>query len=200
MDIPTFIYRASDPSDAPEIARLLRMASGGIVDFLFPASDTELTVEGSLATFLRSETGILSYRNVEVACWNDQIVGMVHSYAAAQHRMTEEMKGTLPKNRLEVLKAFYKTPIKNSWFLNALAVKSPYRKQGIGTSLLWRTKQKAWESGCTLLSTIAWSDNRAALRLYQKNGFREVKQIPVLQHPELSHCGSCVLMSCRILI
>jgi len=200
MDIPNVTYRVAEPSDAPEIAPLIGMASGGLIDFLFRSINSEFTVEESVALLVRSETGLLSYRNIEVACWNDRVVGMAHAYAGIHHRMTEEVKRTLPQNRLKVLKGFYQNPVPNSWFLNALGVRSEYRQQGIGTSLLWRTKQKAWQSGFATLTLIAWSDNRTALRLYHKNGFREVAQIPIPQHPEFSHSGSCVLMSCQISI
>ncbi|MEB3882916.1 GNAT family N-acetyltransferase [Lyngbya sp. CCY1209] len=157
-------------------------------------------MEESVASLVRAETGLLSYRNIEVACWRDRVVGVAHAYAGIHHRITEEMKRTLPENRLQVLEGFDRNLVQNSWFLNALGVRSEYRNQGIGTSLLWRTKQKAWQSGFATLSLIAGSDNRTALHFYHKNGCREVAQFSIPQHPEFSRSGSCVLMSCQISI
>ncbi|MGC9527335.1 MAG: GNAT family N-acetyltransferase [Limnospira sp.] len=200
MDIPNVTYRVAEPGDAQEIARLLGMTSGGLIDFLFRSPNSESTLGESIAPLVRSETGLLSYRNIEVACWSDRAIGMAHGYASVHHHITEEMKQILSKNHLQVLEAFDQNPMKNSWFLNAFGVRAEYRKQGIGTSLLWRTKQKAWQSGFTTLSAIAGSDNRTALRLYHQNGFREVAQIPIPQHPEFYPGRSCVLMSCQIVI
>ncbi|MDF2211061.1 GNAT family N-acetyltransferase [Arthrospira platensis NCB002] len=101
---------------------------------------------------------------------------------------------------MAIIQAFNNAKVEGSWFLNILAVKSPYQQQGIGTSLLWRTKQKAWESGYSTLSLVTQSDNLTAIRLYQKNGFREVQNLVIPPHPQISDRLSYILMSCDLTI
>ncbi|EDZ94209.1 MAG: GNAT family N-acetyltransferase [Limnospira sp. PMC 1291.21] len=200
MDVLNVSYRAANPRDVLEIAPLIRLAAGEMMDFLLQPLHQQLTVEQILARMIQSETSVLSYQNIEVAYSHGRIIGMANSYPANADIITEEMKQLFKPDRLAIIEAFDNAKVEGSWFLNILAVKSPYQRQGIGTSLIWRTKQKAWESGFSTLSLVTQSDNLTAIRLYQKNGFREVKTLVIPPHPEISDRLSYILMSCDLTI
>ncbi|CDM95336.1 MULTISPECIES: GNAT family N-acetyltransferase [Limnospira] len=200
MDVFNVSYRAANPRDVLEIAPLIRLAAGEMMDFLLQPLHQQLTVEQILARMIQSETSVLSYQNIEVAYSHGRIIGMANSYPANADIITEEMKQLFKPDRLAIIEAFDNAKVEGSWFLNILAVKSPYQRQGIGTSLIWRTKQKAWESGFSTLSLVTQSDNLTAIRLYQKNGFREVKTLVIPPHPEISDRLSYILMSCDLTI
>lgn len=200
MDLLNVTYRDADPTDALEIAQLIRFASGEIIDFLFQPLPKKITVDQIIASMVGLENNILSYRNVEVAYGNGDVIGVANSYPAIEDKITEEMRQLFPPDRLAILQIFYQAKVEDSWFLNALAVKSQYQHQGIGTSLLWRTKQKAWESGFSTLSLVTQSDNLGAIRLYQKNGFREVEKIVIPPHLGVDDRLSFISMSCSVSI
>lgn len=200
MDVLNVSYRAANPGDALEITPLIRLAAGEMMDFLLRPLHQQLTVEEILARMIQSETSVLSYQNIEVAYSHGRIIGMANSYPANLDIITEEMKGLFENDSLAIIQAFNNAKINGSWFLNILAVKSPYQQQGIGTSLLWRTKEKAWESGYSTLSLVTQSDNLTAIRLYQKNGFREFQNIVIPPHPQISDRLSYILMSCDLTI
>ncbi|TVU53286.1 MAG: GNAT family N-acetyltransferase [Arthrospira sp. PLM2.Bin9] len=200
MDVLNVSYRAAHPRDALEIAQLTRLAAGEMMDFLLQPLHQQLTVDEILARMIQSETSVLSYQNIEVAYSHGRIIGMANSYPANLDIITEEMQGLFQPESLAIIQAFNNAKIDGSWFLNILAVKSPYQQQGIGTSLLWRTKQKAWESGYSTLSLVTQSDNLTAIRLYQKNGFREVQNLVIPPYPQVSDRLSYILMSCDLTI
>ncbi|BAI88892.1 GNAT family N-acetyltransferase [Arthrospira platensis] len=200
MDVFNVSYRAAHPRDVLEIAPLIRLAAGEMMDFLLQPLHQQLTVEQILARMIQSETSVLSSQNIEVAYSHGRIIGMANSYPANLDIITEEMQGLFQPESLAIIQAFNNAKVEGSWFLNILAVKSPYQQQGIGTSLLWRTKQKAWESGYSTLSLVTQSDNLTAIRLYQKNGFREVQNLVIPPHPQISDRLSYILMSCDLTI
>jgi ribosomal protein S18 acetylase RimI-like enzyme len=66
---------------------------------------------------------------------------------------------------------FSSISMKRAWILNDLYVNAQARKQGIGEMLLHRVKDFAIETGAKSISLETASDNYAAQRLYEKNGY-----------------------------
>jgi ribosomal protein S18 acetylase RimI-like enzyme len=86
------------------------------------------------------------------------------------------------KNKLEYLgftqlyPTFSSISMKRAWILNDLYVDVETRKQGIGDMLLNKAKDFAMETGAKSISLETAPDNYAALRLYEKNGYKRESQ------------------------
>lgn len=74
------------------------------------------------------------------------------------------------------MNAIFQTPVVKSddeLYIDILVTGSKARRKGVGTALL----NHAFEiEGYTTWSVEAFSDNQAALRLYEKNGFKVDKE------------------------
>ncbi|KZE37076.1 acetyltransferase [Bhargavaea cecembensis] len=66
---------------------------------------------------------------------------------------------------------FSSISMKKAWILNDLYVDATARNQGIGELLLQKAKSLALETGAASISLSTEVDNRAAQRLYEKNGY-----------------------------
>jgi|WetSurSiteA1Bulk_404760.scaffolds.fasta_scaffold18869_2 dTDP-4-amino-4,6-dideoxy-D-galactose acyltransferase len=55
--------------------------------------------------------------------------------------------------------------------IGLVAVDSAYRGQGIGTSLVRYAIDQAYSSGCPEIKVVTQFENKAAMSLYEKNGF-----------------------------
>ncbi|MDY6779251.1 MAG: ribosomal protein S18-alanine N-acetyltransferase [Halobacteria archaeon] len=60
----------------------------------------------------------------------------------------------------------------------SLGVRSEYRRQGIATSLLRRSVERAWEKGTEKIELEVRVSNSAAMNLYDKMGFSRVGRKP----------------------
>jgi ribosomal protein S18 acetylase RimI-like enzyme len=190
------IFRPATPEDAPVIAQLTLLAADGLVDFLFDDLVPHCSNQELLCSMIMSETGEVSYRNVEVAVVNDRVVGMAQTYSAEKHRITEEMRAFFPQERLQLLEDFFNSRVEGSLFLDTLAISPPYQGQGIGSQLIARVQQKARNLGYPSVSLIAWTHNQSAIRLYQRQGFQPVKSIQIEPHPRLPHQQGAILFNC----
>jgi len=193
------IYRAAAQTDAPAIAPLTVLASGGMIEFLFQDfAPTTRDLLDVLTIAIANHFGELSYRNTTVAIADGVMVGMANSYPAAKHRMTETMKNFFAPERLVVIQDFYQSRVEGSFYLSTIAVKPEFRCQGIGTQLLKMTQNRAKEEGFSHLSLIVWSDNLTAIHFYKKQAFEEVKRVKMGSHPLLPHRNGCLLMNCSL--
>jgi ribosomal protein S18 acetylase RimI-like enzyme len=188
------MIRSAYPADTPEIIALTVLASGGLIDFLCQDLKIDTTKDELLRAGVLAEQGELSYHNTDVAVCEDQVVGIATSYPASQHCMTAEMQQLFAAERLRVLENFYDSRVEGSWYLNTLAVKPAFQRQGIGTQLLQATQEKAKLRGFEQLSLMVLAHNIDAIRLYQRQGFEPVKLIQLGSHPQLPHQQSCILM------
>ncbi|MGF1493479.1 MAG: GNAT family N-acetyltransferase [Microcoleaceae cyanobacterium] len=194
--------RPAQPADALAIAELTRIASGGLVDFLFDGLGISEEIPQVLANEIAAEESAISYKKTMVAVLDgdasNPVVGAVTSFPASEHRLTEEMEQFFPHNYLKVLEEFYQTRVENSWFMDTLAVREEFRGQGIGGQLIAVTKQRAKSEGFSALSLMAWADNIGAIRLYQRQGFTSVRPVRIGEHPKLLPGRNFILMNCPV--
>ena len=197
--LSNIIFRSAYSQDAPAIAQLTLDASGGILEFLFAKLVEGMTAEEILAAAIAEAEGNLSYRNTIVAEKEASVIAIANSCSAIKHRITKEMRDFIPQERLVVLEDFFASRVNDSLLLNALSVKSEYRRQGIGKRLIEEVKQKARAEGFASVSLIVWTDNLPAINLYSSLGFEEIKHIEIGFHPSITHQGGAKLMNCPIL-
>lgn len=191
-------YRNGRNEDCAILAKLVYLASEGVIEYLFHDLIPDVTPVQMVAHNLSTENSFYSYKNAIVAEYNQNPIGVSLSYPSSFHQITEEMRNFLPEDRLEHVKSFYASRVEDSLFLNALCVDERLRGNGIGTRLIALTKKKAEKSGFRTLSLMVLADNTAAQRLYARCGFETVEPVELKSHELIPHEGGCLLMKCEI--
>lgn len=195
MDI---ICRTAEKTDCLQMAEMINIASGGVVEFLFHDLMPELTPVQIVAHNLENSQGSHTYKNAIVAESDDRVVGMALSFPSHFHEITTEMRQVFPPDRLEHLGDFYAARVEDSFFLDALCVQETMRGNGIGSKLISLTKKKAKQGGFDTLSLVVFADNTAALSVYQRHKFEIVAPVELNFHERIPHDGGCLLMKSRI--
>lgn len=188
------LYRTGRPEDSFKIAEGIDLASGGIMEFLFHDLLGQHTRAQIMAKSIQEKQGSDSYENAIVAEYQGNIVGVVYSYSAEFHGITDSTRSFFPSDRLLFLQEFYNSKVENSWFLDSIYVDEKFRNAGIGSRLIELTKQRARENGYRQLSLMVMADNLVARKTYERNGFRIVKHINVKEHPLIPHQGGVYLL------
>ena len=191
-------YRDGRNEDCAILAKLINIASEGIIEFLFHDLIPDMTSVQMVAHNLSAENSFYSYKNAIVAEYNQNLIGASLSYPSRFHQITEETRNFLPEDRLEHFKSFYASRVEDSLLLNALCVDERFRGKGIGTKLIALTKKKAKKDGFKSLSLMVLADNADAHRLYARCGFKTVEAEELKSHELIPHEGGCLLLKCEI--
>ena len=184
--------RPADADDAPELARLIDIAGGGVYEFLLDGLMPGMTAAEMLVPGLAGRSGSLSHRQSGVAELDGQVVGIAHGYPTDWIR-TEDYSG-LPPDRVAHMAEFSETLDWGSYFLSALAVDPDRRRQGIAGRLLGWFYERARTGGFDRVTLHVWADNEAARGLYAGEGFEEIGRADIPWHPRLPHQGGSILL------
>lgn len=184
--------RPAEADDAPELARLIDLAGGGVYEFLLDGLAPGMTAREMLAPGLAGRTGSLSHRQSGIAELDGRVVGVAHGYPVDWIR-TEDYSG-LPPDRVEHLASFTATHDWGSYFLSALAVDPAFRRRGIAGRLLAGFYERARAGGFDRVTLHVWADNDPAQRLYAGEGFAEAGRAAIPWHPRLPHQGGSILL------
>lgn len=68
---------------------------------------------------------------------------------------------------------------KSSYFLNFIATSPQYQNRGIGQALMHYIEESARENNIRYIELHVTSDNFTAVRLYEKNQFKEVRKVMI---------------------
>ena len=185
------VFRPALPADAYALAELSILAGDGMYEFLLEEMAPREMLAGLIARSMKQDAGGFSFRHCFVA--DDKgVVGMINAFPAAWLR--EEERDILPHDRVQILDPIDQAQDWESFLVNAVAVRPPYRRQGIGRRLMEWAFQQARAGGFARLSMNVWQDNAAARALCEQAGFRLRTRIEVPPHPGLSHAGGSFLM------
>jgi ribosomal protein S18 acetylase RimI-like enzyme len=190
----TIDYRTARRGDSLDIAGLLRVAGGGLYEFLFDDVVPFMTAREFLAAGVAGDEAPISHRNCFLAVGSDDgsVLGLANAFPAAL--LDHDGYPLVPADRQGRIKAMLQLQDRGSMFLNALAVDASCRGSGVGSRLLGWARARARESGFDRLSLHVWADNTAARAFYRARGFVERGIAEVAPHPRLAHDES-VLMS-----
>jgi len=191
-------YRHAEKADSGKIAELINIASDGVAEYLFHDLIPNMTPVQIMAYNLEKDNYPHSYKSAIVAADKANVIGVALSYPSSYHKITDEMRGFFPNERLEHLSDFYSSQVPDSWYLDTLGVDETYRRKGIGTRLIELTIEKAKENGYGIISLIVFADNSTALALYKDLGFRKVKKIKLAGNEFIPHQDGCLLLKCDI--
>lgn len=193
MDID---IRKAVPEDGTILADLMNIAGDGIPAYLWASmaeQDEDVMEVG--ARRVASTEGGFSYSNVHVAVASGEITGMLLGYRLPETHEAGQLEEcptvVRPLMELECL-------IPGSWYINAVAVVSRYRGQGVGTHLMQLAQEMAGKSGAGTVALVVAEDNRLARTLYLKLGYEIVARRPIVRFPACPHTGDYVLMTKRL--
>ncbi|MFS0781060.1 GNAT family N-acetyltransferase [Bacillus sp. 1P06AnD] len=170
------------PEHAKEAAVLMYDAIHEIAHSLTGETEDNAVLE-QLEDYFRSEGNRLSYENCLVKMMDGKAVGLVLAYHGKD---ADELDAAI----LDVLNKKY--PDKElkldseadpeDYYIDTVSVNPEYGGNGIGTALLEAITEKGKELGHHTISLNVDEDNPAARRLYERLGFKEKKQITIIDH------------------
>lgn len=128
-----------------------------------------------------------SYKNAVFAESDGEVLGMLLAFPMQETEIeeTEIDPVLLPYTKLEQY---------GSYYICAMAVFEQFRGMGIGTKLLEIAEQQAKERGLSQLSLLVFEQNEGAVRLYERNGFYEIKREQMVPHELIHYTGDVLLM------
>jgi ribosomal protein S18 acetylase RimI-like enzyme len=59
-------------------------------------------------------------------------------------------------------------------------------------------RKQAHERGCGTLSLLVFEQNKGAVKLYERNGFKVAGRAPVAPHELIDHTGDVLLMTSEV--
>lgn len=184
--------RPATKQDLRAIAELALMAGEGIPAYFWEQSqhEGEDIIDVGARNAL-SETENFSYRNVQLALLDGEIAGMMLAYRLPSANEAEDIN-EYPEFIRPLIELEQCVP--DSYYINMLASYPKFRNRGIGTALMERVDALAHEAGCSLSSVEVFEENRGAMRLYERLGYRVIETRPVVEHPSHPYRGNIALM------
>ncbi len=174
--------------DAFDIARLYRISSDGVADYIWSrlATAGEDVLDVGVRRYARSGTAF-SYENCTIAESRGRTVGMMVAFPT---RVDRTSKGGCDP----VLAPYAKLEEDHSYYICGVALFPNFRNRGIGGRFLTQAEGEARALGLPKASLIVFEENQAALRLYDRLGYREAAREPVVPHPLINYGGDALLM------
>ena len=184
-------FRAATPADAAAMAEFVNMAGEGLPLYLWtrwagPGEDP-WKVGRSRA---RRETGSFSYRNAIMLESDGEVAGCLIGYRLSDQPepIAEDMPPMfVPLQELENLAP-------GAWNVNVLAILPSHRGKGHGTRLLALAEKAAAETDSRALSIIVSDANTGARRLYERVGYQQVAERPMVKDEWANPGRSWVLL------
>ena len=168
--------RAATKQDKNIIAESMVAASGGMCHFLLSGMVPGLSVERILAFEVAKDHSPFSYRYCQIGELDGDFAGVLCAYPFSQ--FLNQMAATkVAPPKLSKVQPFYTLPVREALYIDTLFVNPLYRGQGFGQALLKGVERilKAVEWPELLL--YVWSNNQAAVRLYQSFGFTVKEEV-----------------------
>ncbi len=184
-------FRTATKEDCYELARLFRIASSGVADYMWsrlaPKYPGLTPLEIGARRFAR-EGRNFSYKNCVVAEQDGAVIGMLFTFPIEERAEV----GDEPVD--PILKPYEGLEMPGSFFICALALFAGFRGRGVGTEMLSIARRQAHERGFGTLSLLVFEQNEGAVRLYERNGFKVAGRASVVPHELIDHTGDVLLM------
>jgi len=185
-------FRAATREDSRRIAELFSISSDGVVDYVWMSLQPEYPgLEPVEIGALRyaSEEGNFSYTNCVLADLDGEVIGQLCTYPV-------EANSQEPDEAVDpVLEPYARLDLPGTLYISSLALFEGFRGTGLGTKLLSIARDQARERGFDALSLLVFEQNTGAVKLYQREGFREVDRAPIVPHPLIRPTGEVILMA-----
>jgi ribosomal protein S18 acetylase RimI-like enzyme len=188
------LYRPARRGDAPAVAELFALAGHGIAEYLWSlqARDGQSPLEVGAERAAREDANF-SWRNAILAERDGEAVGLLLGYVLPEPGPS----GIADLERLPpVLRPFValEHQAAGTFYINGLAVRPEHRGNGIGSKLLYKSRQRALDAGTARVTVEVFDQNEGALRLYQRQGFRILDRRPAVPHACHPYSGDILLL------
>ena len=186
-------FRPAARTDAPDLAYLHTLASGGIIEYLYSDTVPGLGPAELLAEYLAGDAEPFTWRNCVVADDAGSVVGKLLTYPADDEAKAAD-DPRIPPERYEILAPVEQLHAPGTWHICALAVRPGHQGRGIGRRFLELADTQARDNGFTEISLHVFEDNLVAVALYESMGYR-IAARRAADHPALAqHEGDVLLM------
>lgn len=182
--------RPARREDARAIAELYRYSSGGVADYVWQslAEPGEDPLDVGARRYARESTAF-SYENCLVAEDGGEVLGMVNAFAMREPSEPAQVAAEDP-----VLRPYAELEAVPSLYISGIALQPAFRNRGIGTRMMRAMHERARREGLPRVSLIAFAENTASVRLYQRLGYAVVDRRAVVPHPLIRYSGEAWLM------
>jgi len=190
-------FRAATAEDSRTIAELFSISSDGVVNYVWMTLASEYPglepVEIGAVRYA-SEEGNFSFTNCVVAEREGAVIGQLCTYPVAP-ASAEDPDGE-PVD--PVLEPYARLDVPDTLYISSLALLEGFRGMGLGTRMISIARDQARERGLDALSLLVFEQNAGALKLYEREGFREVDRAAVVPHPLINRTGDVILMTAPV--
>jgi ribosomal protein S18 acetylase RimI-like enzyme len=187
-------YRPARQDDASAIVELFAIAGQGIPEYVWSmqATNGQSPIQIAIER-LCGDGANFSYRNVTLAEREGEVVGMLLGYVLPEPTQADiAALDTLPPVLRPMVTLEQRAP--GTFYISALAVREEHRGNGIGSKLLYKSRQKALAAHTARITVEVFEENEGALRLYQRHGFRLLDHCAVVRHSCHPYSGELLLM------
>lgn len=184
-------FRPATPDDGDALAALVNMAGEGLPLYLWTkmAGAGEDPWAFGRQRAQRTE-GSFSYTNAVVMEVDGRVVAALIGYPLPD--VPEPIDPDTPAMFVPLQELENLAP--GTWYINVLATYPDYRGRGYGARLLDIAEQQAAEAGSVGLSLIVLDANTGARRLYERSGYRQVADRPLVKEDSSCRGDNWVLL------
>jgi ribosomal protein S18 acetylase RimI-like enzyme len=190
-------FRAATAEDSRTIAELFSISSDGVVNYVWMTLASEYPglepVEIGAIRYA-GEEGNFSFTNCLVAEREGAVIGQLCTYPVAP--ASAENPDGEPVD--PVLEPYARLDVPDTLYISSLALLEGFRGMGLGTRMISIARDQARERGLDALSLLVFEQNAGALKLYEREGFREVDRAAVVPHPLINRTGDVILMTAPV--
>ncbi len=181
------IIRPATKSEARKIAEFYAISSDGVANYVWSklAEPGEDLLDVGARRYAREDTDF-SYQNCKLVEADSQVVAMLVAFPMSVD------PGYVEED--PVLKPYSVLEEDNSYYICGVAVEEKLRGCGIGSQLMLEAEKDAKGRGFKKLSLVVFEENRRAVELYSKLGYRELMRETVVPHPLIHFTGDALLM------
>jgi ribosomal protein S18 acetylase RimI-like enzyme len=190
-------FRAATAEDSRTIAELFSISSDGVVNYVWMTLASEYPglepVEIGAIRYA-GEEGNFSFTNCLVAEREGAVIGQLCTYPVAP--ASAENPDGEPVD--PVLEPYARLDVPDTLYISSLALLEGFRGMGLGTRMISIARDQARERGLDALSLLVFEQHAGALKLYEREGFREVDRAAVVPHPLINRTGDVILMTAPV--
>jgi ribosomal protein S18 acetylase RimI-like enzyme len=187
-------FRPARAQDSLHLAALLDFASRGLVLWLWStmAAPGQSSIEIGRERIRTAKESPSHFSNWTTATIADEIAGAFAAYPLTDPYDAKDIT-ELPEVYSPMLEL--EAEAVGSWYIMTLSVFPEFRNGGLGSAMLTRVEDMARDSSHKQLCVMVVSDNSAALRLYNRFGFREIGRRRFIPFPGSRDKGNWLLLA-----
>ncbi len=186
------LIRTATLQDAAALADLVNFAGEGLPLYLWSKMATAGEDPWAIGRARAGrDEGAFSYRNASVIEEDGGVAACLIGYPLPN--APEPIDANMPAMFVPLQELENLAP--GTWYVNVLASYPQWRNRGFGAALLRHAEDRAADSGSrTGLSVIVADNNAGARRLYERMGYRQIAERPMVKESWRSPGSAWVLL------